>query len=57
MGSRRVPWLFNKSKGEVIMQSDVSQLMTAWYVWGGIMIGTFFMTLIGTWLIARGWDK
>jgi len=39
------------------MQPDASQFMLAWYVWGGIMIGTFFMTVIGTWLIARGWDE
>ena len=39
------------------MQPDVSEYMTAWYVWGGIMVGTFFMTVIGTWLIARGWNK
>jgi hypothetical protein len=29
----------------------------SWYVWGVILLGTFLMTLIGTWLIARRWEK
>jgi|NGEPerStandDraft_6_1074524.scaffolds.fasta_scaffold473771_2 hypothetical protein len=39
------------------MQPDVSQYMTAWYVWGWLIVGTFVMTVVGTWLIARRWDK
>jgi hypothetical protein len=27
--------------------------MVSWYVWFGLIIGTFLMTLIGTWLVAR----
>jgi hypothetical protein len=26
-------------------------------VWGVILLGTFLMTLIGTWLIVRRWEK
>jgi hypothetical protein len=46
-----------RNKGRLFMQPDVSEYMLAWYVWGGLIIGTFLMTVIGTWLIARGWDK
>jgi len=38
-----------------VMQPDVS--MFSWYVWGAIIVGTFLMTLIGTWLIARRWQE
>jgi ABC-type antimicrobial peptide transport system permease subunit len=37
--------------------SDAIDPMFAWYVWGLLIIGTFLMTLIGTWLIARRWEK
>ena len=29
----------------------------AWIVWSLLILGTFLMTLIGTWLIARRWEK
>jgi len=44
-------------KGGEIMQPEASLPMFAWYVWGLLIIGTFLMTLIGTWLIARRWEK
>jgi len=36
---------------------DMADLMTAWYVWIIIFIGTFFMTFIGTYLITRRWPE
>jgi uncharacterized membrane protein len=30
---------------------------TSWAVWGLLIVGTFLMTVIGTWLIARRWEK
>jgi ABC-type antimicrobial peptide transport system permease subunit len=27
--------------------------VVSWLVWFGLIIGTFLMTLIGTWLVAR----
>lgn len=27
--------------------------MFSWYVWFGLLVGTFLMTVIGTWLVAR----
>jgi len=39
------------------MQPDVSVYMFSWYVWGVLIIGTFLMTLIGTWLIVRRWEE
>jgi ABC-type antimicrobial peptide transport system permease subunit len=29
----------------------------AWTVWVLLIIGTFLMTVVGTWLIARRWEK
>ncbi len=34
-------------------QADVSAYMGAWYIWGAIFVGTFLMTVIGTWIIAK----
>ena len=34
-------------------QADVSAYMGAWYVWGSIFVGTFLMTVIGTWIIGK----
>ncbi len=31
--------------------------MFSWYVWGLLLFGTFVMTLVGTWLIVRRWEK
>ena len=41
------------------MQPDLSDLMVAWYVWGGLFLGTFLMTFVGTWIIIkkRRWDE
>jgi hypothetical protein len=35
------------------MQPALFDPMVSWYVWFGLIIGTFIMTLVGTWLIAR----
>jgi hypothetical protein len=35
----------------------VSELMFSWYVWGSLFIATALMTVIGTWLITRGWKE
>lgn len=37
------------------MQPEVS--LFSWYIWGLLIIGTFLMTLIGTWLIVRRWEE
>ena len=39
------------------MQPIAVDPSVAWTVWGFLILGTFLMTLIGTWLIARGWEK
>jgi hypothetical protein len=39
------------------MQPDPSVLMFPWYVWSVLIIGTFLMMVIGTWLIARRWKE
>jgi len=39
------------------MQPTTVDPSVAWIVWGILILGTFLMTLIGTWLIARGWEK
>jgi len=35
------------------MQPELFDPMVSWYVWLSLIIGTFIMTLVGTWLIAR----
>jgi len=35
------------------MDPVVLSSMFSWYVWFGLIIGTFLMTWIGTWLVAR----
>ena len=39
------------------MDSASMNPMVSWYVWSGLIIGTFLMTLIGTWLVARRMKK
>jgi hypothetical protein len=39
------------------MQPVTVDPWVAWTVWALLILGTFLMTLIGTWLIARGWQK
>ena len=39
------------------MEPAVTNSMFSWYVWFGLIIGTFLMTLIGTWLVARRMKK
>jgi len=39
------------------MQPETVVPMFAWYVWGALIMGTFLMTLIGTWLIVRRWEE
>ncbi len=39
------------------MQAEVVDPSVAWTVWGCLIVGTFLMTLVGTWLIARRLDK
>ena len=39
------------------MQPDSSVLMFPWYVWWTLIIATFLMTIIGTWLITRRWRE
>jgi ABC-type antimicrobial peptide transport system permease subunit len=35
------------------MDPVVMTSMFSWYVWSGVIIGTFLMAVIGTWLVAR----
>ncbi len=35
------------------MEPATMNPMISWYVWLGLIIGTFLMTVIGTWLVAR----
>ncbi|SPJ14460.1 hypothetical protein SBDP2_1630011 [Syntrophobacter sp. SbD2] len=39
------------------MQPVTVDPTVAWVVWGLILVGTFVMTVLGTWLIARRWKK
>jgi hypothetical protein len=39
------------------MEQTVVDPTLSWIVWGLVMAGTFVMTLVGTWLIARRWEK
>jgi hypothetical protein len=39
------------------MQPETVDPTVAWVVWGLILVGTFVMTVLGTWLIARRWKK
>ena len=39
------------------MQQAIVDPTWSWTVWGIVMVGTFVMTLVGTWLIARRWEK
>ena len=39
------------------MQPDPCVLMFPWYVWWTLIVGTFLMTAIGTWLITRRWKE
>ena len=39
------------------MDSASMNPMISWYVWFGLIMGTFLMTLIGTWLVARRMKK
>jgi ABC-type antimicrobial peptide transport system permease subunit len=39
------------------MVTDVVNPALSWTVWALILLGTFLMTIIGTWLIARRWEK
>ncbi len=39
------------------MEQAVVDPTFSWIVWGLVFFGTFVMTLVGTWLIARRWDK
>ncbi|OPX94938.1 MAG: hypothetical protein A4E62_01797 [Syntrophorhabdus sp. PtaU1.Bin002] len=39
------------------METNVANPALCWTVWGIIILGTFTMTLLGTWLIARRWEE
>ncbi len=39
------------------MEQTVVDPTFSWLVWGIVMVGTFVMTVVGTWLIARRWEK
>lgn len=39
------------------MQQTMIDPTFAWIVWGLILVGNFVMTLVGTWLIVRRWEK
>lgn len=39
------------------MQPDTATLMYPWYYWWIMIIGLFLMTMVGTWLITRGWKE
>jgi ABC-type antimicrobial peptide transport system permease subunit len=39
------------------MQSVTVDPTISWVVWGLLLAGTFVMTVLGTWLIARRWKK
>jgi hypothetical protein len=39
------------------MERDISVLMSAWDVWGFLFLATAVFTVIGTYLITRGWKE
>jgi hypothetical protein len=39
------------------MQQAMVDPTFSWIVWGLILVGNFVMTLVGTWLIVRRWEK
>jgi len=39
------------------MPSVTVDPVMSWTVWGLLIVGTFVMTVVGTWLIARRWQK
>jgi hypothetical protein len=45
-----------KAQGDS-MQPVTVDPTTSWIVWGLLIAGTFIMTVLGTWLIARRWKK
>jgi ABC-type antimicrobial peptide transport system permease subunit len=45
-----------KAQGD-FMQSVTVDPTISWIVWGLLLVGTFVMTVLGTWLIARRWKK
>jgi hypothetical protein len=46
-----------EGKGVSMDPNMLNDLHSAWYVWAGMFIGTALMTIIGTWLITRGWKE
>ncbi|MCX5809337.1 MAG: hypothetical protein NTX36_08190 [Proteobacteria bacterium] len=35
----------------------VESLMSSWYVWGSVFAFAFAFTIIGTYLVTRGWKE
>jgi hypothetical protein len=35
----------------------VEELMFSWYVWGTVFALAFVFTIVGTWLVTRGWQE
>ena len=46
-----------KGRGYYMDPNMLNDLHSSWYVWWAMIIGTFLMTFIGTWLITRGWKE
>ncbi len=39
------------------MQPTTVDPTMSWIVWALVLFGTFVMTVVGTWLISRRWEK
>lgn len=39
------------------MQPATVDPTLSWIIWGALIAATFIMTVVGTWLIARRWEK
>jgi hypothetical protein len=35
----------------------VNELMFSWYVWGSVFAFAFLFTIVGTYLVTRGWKE
>jgi len=35
----------------------VEELMLSWYVWASVFAFAFIFTIIGTFLVTRGWEE
>jgi len=51
---------FKNVKGVIMQPVDpelVESLMTSWYVWASVFAFAFLFTIVGTYLVTRGWEE